>query len=145
MGRLTDLAKAATRGAALAPPPLSPAAESRRQRVLALLARNGGQYAVLVEDPNTDPVIMALATPDATCELLIPKDRYDPFAIVEMVDGWNREPEPLWWRVSITEPAGRTVELDMPSCQTMAEAEAYADRHHGPGCTVTAVLPLAQA
>ncbi|MGH8586207.1 MAG: hypothetical protein ACREWE_08525 [Gammaproteobacteria bacterium] len=71
-------------------PPLSPAAESRRQRVLALLARNGGQYAVLIEDPNTDPVVMALATPDGTCELLVPRDRCDAFAILAMVDGWNR-------------------------------------------------------
>ena len=40
-----------------------PASESRRQKVLAILARDGGQYATLVEDPNTDPVVMALAIP----------------------------------------------------------------------------------
>jgi hypothetical protein len=34
---------------------------------------------------------MALATPDGTCEVLIPMDRYEPFAIVAMVAGWNRE------------------------------------------------------
>ena len=53
--------------AAIAPPdplpPLSDAAESRRQKVLAMLARDGTRYAVLVEDPNTDPVVMAMATP----------------------------------------------------------------------------------
>ena len=37
--------------AALAPP----AAEARRQKVLALLARDGTRHAVHVEDPNTDP------------------------------------------------------------------------------------------
>jgi hypothetical protein len=72
-------------------PPLPPAAEARRQKVLAIQARDGTHYAVLVEDPNTDPVIAALATPDGTCELLIPKDRYDPFAIAATVAAWNQE------------------------------------------------------
>jgi len=56
-----------------------------------MLARDGGQYATLVEDHNTDPVVMALATPDGTCELRIPKDRYEPFAIVATLAGWSRE------------------------------------------------------
>jgi hypothetical protein len=34
---------------------------------------------------------MAMAVPDGTCEVLIPRDGYDPFAVVEMVKGWNRE------------------------------------------------------
>jgi hypothetical protein len=34
---------------------------------------------------------MPLATPDGTCELLIPKDRYEPLLIVAMVEGWNRK------------------------------------------------------
>jgi hypothetical protein len=55
------------------PLPLS-AAEARRRKVLAL-ARDGKRYAVYVEDPDTDPVIEALATPAGTCELLIPRDR----------------------------------------------------------------------
>jgi hypothetical protein len=74
-----------------APPLLSPAAEARRRKVLAMLARDGGQYAVAVDDAGTDPIILSLATPDGTCEVLIPKDRYDPFAIVARVAGWNRE------------------------------------------------------
>jgi hypothetical protein len=74
-----------------ASPPLSPAAEARRQKVLAVLAGDGGQYAALVEDPNTDPIIMALATPDGTCEALIPRDQYDPFGVLAMVAGWNLE------------------------------------------------------
>jgi hypothetical protein len=75
--------------AALASSP--PAAEARRQKVLALLARDGTRHAVHVEDPNTDPVILTLATPAGTSEVLIPKDRYDPFAIAAMVGGWKRE------------------------------------------------------
>jgi hypothetical protein len=71
-------------------PPLSPASEARRQKVLALLARDGTRYAALVEDPNTDPVVMALATPAGTCDVLIPKDRYDPFAVLTMVEEWER-------------------------------------------------------
>jgi hypothetical protein len=92
-------------------PPLSPASESRRQKVRALLARDGGKYAVLAHSPDTDPVIVAMAGPTWRCELTIPKAQYDPFAIVEMVDRWNAEPDPLWWRVSITETGGRTVEV----------------------------------
>jgi hypothetical protein len=34
---------------------------------------------------------MALATLDGTCEVLIPRDRCDPFAVLAMVEGWNRE------------------------------------------------------
>jgi hypothetical protein len=71
--------------------PLSRAQEVRRQKVLAMLSRDGGQYAILVEDPNTDPVVMALATSDGTCELRIGKGRYDAFAIAAMVVRWNPE------------------------------------------------------
>jgi hypothetical protein len=70
-------------------PPLTPAQEARRQRVLAIQARDRTHYAVLVEHPNTDPVIMALATPDGTCDVLIPKYRYDPFAVLAMVEAWE--------------------------------------------------------
>jgi hypothetical protein len=69
-------------------PPLPPAAEARRRKVLAL-ARDGKQYTILVEDPSTDPVIAVLATPAGTCEVLIPKDRYDPFAVLAMVEAWE--------------------------------------------------------
>jgi hypothetical protein len=99
MGWLIDLAEAAIPdagatgkggGRPTAPHP-SPTPPTRHQKVLAILARDGGQYATLVEDCNTDPVVMALATPDGTCEVLISMDRYEPFAIVAMVAGWNRE------------------------------------------------------
>jgi hypothetical protein len=60
---------------------------------------------------------MTLATPDdGTCEVTIPKDRYDPLAILAIVKEW--EPDPLWGRVSIAEPGG-TVEVDAPSGWTL--------------------------
>jgi hypothetical protein len=113
-----------------ASPPLCPASASRRQKALALLARDGGQYAVPVEDPNTDPVVMALATPDGTCDVLIPKDRHEPFAVLVIVKEWEREaaePDPLWWRVAILVPGGQNVEADTPSGWTLAEWRAYSD------------------
>jgi hypothetical protein len=77
--------------------PLSRAQEVRRRKVLAVLAHDGGRYAVAVEDAGTDPIILAPATSDGTGEVLIPRDRYDPFAVVELVAEWTREevaPEP---------------------------------------------------
>jgi hypothetical protein len=69
------------------PDPLSPAAE-RRRKVLAM-ARDGKQYAIVVDDPSTDPVAMTLATPDdGTCEVTIPKDRY-PLAILARMKAWQ--------------------------------------------------------
>jgi hypothetical protein len=50
--------------------------------------------------------------------------------------------DPLWWRVTITEPGGRTVEVDAPSGATIADWRAYADRYHGPGCTVRPIARL---
>lgn len=129
-------------------PPLSPASASRRQKVLAILARDGGRYAALVEDPNTDPVVLALATPDGTCDVLIPRDRYDPFEVLAIVKEWEREdaePARLWWRVAIQEPGGQTVEVDAPSGDTLADWQAYAERYHGPGCTVTPIAGLPKA
>jgi hypothetical protein len=68
-----------------------PSPRVRRQKVLAIQARDGGQYTVAIDDPNTDPIILSLGTPDGMCEVLIPKDRYDPFAIAAMVVRWNPE------------------------------------------------------
>jgi hypothetical protein len=99
------------------PSPLSHASEGRRQKVLAL-ARDGKRYAVYVEDPNTDPVAMALATPDGTYELQIPRDRYDPFAVLAIVQEWEGQagdPDRLCWRIAILEPGGQTIEGDTPS------------------------------
>jgi hypothetical protein len=117
MGWLIDLAKVAIPGAGAtskslegAPdplPPLSRAAEARRRKVLALLARDGGQYAVLVEDPNPDPIILSLATPDGTCEVLIPKDRYDPFKVMDTLKGWSARPPPSGGAWPSPSPAAR--------------------------------------
>lgn len=37
------------------------------------------------------------------------------------------DPARLWWRVAITEPGGRTVEVDIPSGYTLADWQAYAE------------------
>ena len=52
------------------------------------------------------------------------------------------QPEPLWWRIAITEPGGRTIEVDFPSGLTLCEATAYAERYHGPCCAVTPIAGL---
>jgi hypothetical protein len=54
----------------------------------------------------------------------------------------NIEGDPLWWRVAITEPRGRTIEVDTPSGWTLPEWRAYAERYHGPGCSVTPIAGL---
>jgi hypothetical protein len=64
-------------------------AEARRRKVLAMLARDGMRYAVLVEDPTTDPVAMHVATPHGTREVLIPRDQYDPFEVLTKVHRWD--------------------------------------------------------
>ena len=33
---------------------------------------------------------MALATPDGTCDVLIPRDRYHPFEVLAVVKEWER-------------------------------------------------------
>jgi hypothetical protein len=49
----------------------------------------------------------------------------------------------LWWRVAITEPGGRTIEVDAPSGWTLGDWGAYAARyHHGPGCTLAPIAGL---
>jgi len=65
-----------------------PAMETRRQRVLAMLAeRPGNRYAVVVDNPDTDPVILALAIRDkGTCELRIPREKYDPFLLLDLIE-----------------------------------------------------------
>ncbi len=65
-----------------------PAAEVRRQRVLAMLAeRPGIKYAVVVDNPDTDPVILALAIRDkGTCELRIHREKFDPFLLLDLIE-----------------------------------------------------------
>ncbi len=65
-----------------------PAMEARRQRVLAVLAeRPGIKYAVLVDSPDADPVIVALGIRGhATCELRIPREKFDPFLLLDLIE-----------------------------------------------------------
>ena len=64
-----------------------PAAEARRQRVLAMLAKRPcSRYAVVVDNPDTDPVILALAIRDkGTCELRIPAAKFDAFVLIDLI------------------------------------------------------------
>ena len=66
-----------------------PRAEARRQRVLAMLAENPTKrYAMLTQDDD-DPegVCLTLAIRGrATCELRIPRDRYDPFLLRHLIE-----------------------------------------------------------
>ena len=66
-----------------------PAAEARRGRVLELLADHPtARYAVLT-DTQADPeaVLLTLAIRgQATCELRIPRDRYDPFLLLDLIE-----------------------------------------------------------
>lgn len=65
-----------------------PAMEARSLRVLAMLAeRPGIKYAVVVDNPNADPVIVALGIRgQATCELRIPREKYDPFLLLDLIE-----------------------------------------------------------
>jgi hypothetical protein len=70
------------------------AAEARRQCVLAMLVeRPGIRYAVVVDNPDTDPAIPALAIRGAmqdgsimACELRVPRDKYDPFLLLDLIE-----------------------------------------------------------
>ena len=66
-----------------------PAAEARRQRVLAMLAeRPGVRYAVVTDsEAEPDAVLLALAIRGrATCELRIPRDRYDGTLLLDLIE-----------------------------------------------------------
>jgi hypothetical protein len=76
-------------------PPIDPAAEARRQCVLAMLADQPGvRYAVLMDtEADHEAVILALAIrralPDGgtvTCELTIPRAKYDPFLLLQLIE-----------------------------------------------------------
>ncbi len=63
-------------------------ADTRRGQVLAMLdERQDTRYAVLVDDPDSDPVLLTLAIRgQATCELAIPAGKFDPFELLAMLD-----------------------------------------------------------
>lgn len=66
-----------------------PAAEARRQRVLAMLAeRPGIRYAVITDTvADSEAVLLTLAIRGrATCELRIPREKYDPFLLLTLIE-----------------------------------------------------------
>ena len=66
-----------------------PQAEARRQRVLAMLSQNQGvTYAVLTDlDSDPETVLVTLAIRGrATCELRIPREKYDPFLLLALIE-----------------------------------------------------------
>ena len=80
---------AALQEAANDEPLLDPLAEARRQRVSALLAERPSIQYALVTNTEADPeaVLIAFAIRGkATCELCIPRDRYAPFLLLELLD-----------------------------------------------------------
>ena len=70
---------------------IDPAAEARRQRVIAMLAENPNvRRAVVVDDPDTDPVLVAVGIRDvATFELVIPAARFDAFKLLELIERYG--------------------------------------------------------
>ncbi len=65
------------------------AQEKRRQQVLSMLAQEPGLQIALVDDHESEPdaVILALALRGkGTCELRIRRDRYDAFAVLELLE-----------------------------------------------------------
>ena len=90
-GESATIARMAT--VAVASPPEAkaatpdPATEARRQRVLTMLADNPALRLAVVCDGAGDPVPVAVAILDkGTIEILIPAARFDPFALLELVE-----------------------------------------------------------
>ena len=70
-------------------PLTDPLAESWRRRLLSMLSQNPTvTYAVLTEmDGDPEAVLLALAIRGrATCKLHIPKAKYDPFLMLDLLD-----------------------------------------------------------
>jgi len=66
-----------------------PATEARRQKVLAMLAeRPELRWAVITDtQADLDAVILTLAIRGrATCELAIPKEKYAPFLLLDLIE-----------------------------------------------------------
>ena len=63
--------------------------EERRLKVLAIWAENPETLRAFITDPVTDPdnVILTMAIKDQyTFEMLIPKDKYDSFTLLELIE-----------------------------------------------------------
>lgn len=68
-------------------------AEARRQKVLAMLeAHPETQRAILADiEADADNVILTIALRNAaTCEMLIPKAKYDPWKILELLGRYGQ-------------------------------------------------------
>lgn len=65
-------------------------AERRRQKVIAMLEAAPGTQRAIFADTESDPryVILAVAVRACmqTCEMLIPKTKYDPWKLLELVE-----------------------------------------------------------
>lgn len=65
-------------------------AEWRRQKVIALLEAAPGTQRAIFVDTDSDPhnVILAVAVRacQQTCEMLIPKAKYDPWRLLELIE-----------------------------------------------------------
>jgi len=65
-------------------------AEWRRQKVIAMLeAAPGTQRAIYVDtdsDPHNAIVTVAVRACQQTCEMLIPKAKYDPWRLLELIE-----------------------------------------------------------
>lgn len=88
LARLAPLAFASPTSPEHVPIP-DPAAESRRLRVLALLAEQPEVRYALTVDELADPqaVTLTLAIRGVgTCELRIPREKYDPFLLLELIE-----------------------------------------------------------
>lgn len=63
--------------------------EERLQKVLSMLADNPDQQRAYISDDKTDQdhVILTVAIRDLACfEMLIPKSKYDPFILLELIN-----------------------------------------------------------
>ena len=64
--------------------------EARRQKVIAMLEAAPGTQRAIYTDTDSDPrnVILTVAVRacQQTCELLIPKAKYDPWRLLELVE-----------------------------------------------------------
>lgn len=64
-------------------------AEWRRQKVIAMLEATPGTQRAIYPDADSDPlnVILVIAIRHvATCEMLIPKAKYDPWKLLELIE-----------------------------------------------------------
>ena len=65
-------------------------AEWRRQKVIAMLEAAPGTQRAIYTDTDSDPhnVILTVAsrTYQQTCEMLIPKAKYDPWRLLELIE-----------------------------------------------------------